>query len=33
VRDELQDGKRHIFEAEMKETRRTHGKPGHEATA
>ncbi|SNT43721.1 hypothetical protein [Rhodococcoides kyotonense] len=32
VRDELQDGKRHIFEAEMKESRRTHGKPGHEAT-
>ncbi|WP_072804494.1 hypothetical protein [Rhodococcoides yunnanense] len=32
VRDELQDGKRHVFEAEMKEARRTHGKPGHEAT-
>lgn len=32
VRDELQEGKRHIFEAEMKESRRTHGKPGHEAT-
>jgi hypothetical protein len=32
VRDELLDGKRHIFEAEMKESRRTHGRPGHEAT-
>lgn len=32
VRDELQEGKRHVFEAEMKESRRTHGKPGHEAT-
>lgn len=32
VREELQDGKRHVFEAEMKESRRTHGKPGHEAT-
>ena len=31
VRDELQDGKRHIFEAEMKELRRTHGQAGHEA--
>jgi hypothetical protein len=32
VRDELLDGRRHIFEAEMKEDRRTHGRPGHEAT-
>lgn len=32
VRQELQDGKRHVFEAEMKETRRTHDQPGHEAT-
>lgn len=32
VREELQEGKRHVFEAEMKESRRTHGKPGHEAT-
>lgn len=32
LREELQDGKRHIFEAEMKESRRTRDKPGHEAT-
>ncbi|MDJ0392138.1 hypothetical protein QMK17_02170 [Rhodococcus sp. G-MC3] len=32
VREELQGGRRHLFEAEMKESRRTHGKPGHEAT-
>lgn len=32
LRDQLQDGRRHLFEAEMKESRRTHGKPGHEAT-
>lgn len=30
VRDSLMDGKRHVFEAEMKEQRRTHGRPGHE---
>ena len=30
VRDELQRGVRHVFEAEMKERRRSHGKPGHE---
>lgn len=30
VRDELQQGRRHVFEAEMKENRRTHGHPGHE---
>ena len=30
--DELVEGRRHIFEAEMKELRRTHGRPGHEAT-
>jgi hypothetical protein len=30
VRDALVDGKRHLFEAEMKEDRRTHGLPGHE---
>jgi hypothetical protein len=30
VRDELQWGVRHVFEAEMKERRRSHGKPGHE---
>ncbi|KAA0081961.1 hypothetical protein CIW52_19965 [Mycolicibacterium sp. P9-64] len=32
VRDELQQGERHVFEAEMKERRRTHGRIGHEAT-
>ena len=31
VRDELTAGRRHIFEAELKERRRTHGRPGHEA--
>ncbi|MBI3216413.1 MAG: hypothetical protein HYZ38_21565 [Mycobacterium sp.] len=31
VRDELAGGVRHVFEAEMKERRRTKGKPGHEA--
>ncbi len=31
ARDSLVDGKRHLFEAEMKEDRRTHGRPGHEA--
>jgi hypothetical protein len=31
VRDELQQGVRHVFEAEMKERRRTHGKQGHES--
>jgi hypothetical protein len=31
VRDELQGGVRHVFEAEMKEDRRTKGRPGHEA--
>ncbi|MGX9790707.1 hypothetical protein [Mycobacterium sp. MMS18-G62] len=30
VRDELQRGVRHVFEAEMKERRRTHGCRGHE---
>jgi hypothetical protein len=30
VRDELQQGRRHVFEAEMKERRRSHGEPGHE---
>jgi hypothetical protein len=30
VRDELQGGARHIFESEMKERRRSHGKSGHE---
>jgi hypothetical protein len=31
VRDELQRGLRHCFEADMKETRRTHGRTGHES--
>ncbi|WP_082949832.1 hypothetical protein [Mycobacterium sp. ACS4331] len=31
VREELQGGARHVFEAEMKQRRRTHGLPGHEA--
>jgi hypothetical protein len=30
VCDELQQGVRHVFEAEMKERRRTHGWRGHE---
>ena len=30
VRDELQGGVRHLFEAEMKERRRTRGEAGHE---
>ncbi|MGO4596590.1 hypothetical protein [Terrabacter sp. 2RAF25] len=31
ARDELVDGRRHLFEAEMKEERRTHGRRHHEA--
>lgn len=31
IRDELVGGKRHLFEAEMKEDRRTHGLAHHEA--
>ncbi|MEJ3404619.1 hypothetical protein WDJ51_07740 [Rathayibacter sp. YIM 133350] len=31
VRDELMGGQRHIFESEMKEDRRTHGRRHHEA--
>jgi hypothetical protein len=31
IRDELMDGKRHVFEAELKEKRRTRGAKGHEA--
>ncbi|MGV0791813.1 hypothetical protein [Mycolicibacterium sp. XJ1819] len=30
VRDELQQGRRHVFESEMKDRRRTEGHPGHE---
>jgi hypothetical protein len=32
VRNETLDGRRHVFEAETKQRRRTHGRPGHEAT-
>ena len=32
ARDALVGGRRHLFEAEMKEDRRTDGLPGHEAT-
>lgn len=31
VRDELQQGLRHAYEADMKERRRTHGRGGHES--
>ncbi len=31
LRDELVAGERHVFEAKMKEERRTHGRLGHEA--
>lgn len=31
VRDRLTGGRRHVFEAEMKERRRTHGHPAHTA--
>lgn len=30
IRDELLDGKRHVFESEMKDDRRTTGRSGHE---
>jgi hypothetical protein len=32
AREQLAAGRRHLYEAEMKEDRRTHGAPGHEAT-
>ncbi|MHA6796200.1 hypothetical protein ACVGVM_22210 [Pseudonocardia bannensis] len=32
VRDDTMAGRRHVFEAEMKERRRTPGQPRHEAT-
>lgn len=32
TREELVEGKRHLFEAEMKQDRRTHGRRHHEAT-
>jgi hypothetical protein len=31
VRDELVGGRRHVYEAELKEQRRTPGRPGHES--
>jgi hypothetical protein len=31
ARDQLTGGRKHIYEAEMKERRRTPGAPGHEA--
>lgn len=31
ARDDLLRGRRHVYEAEMKEARRTHGRAGHEA--
>lgn len=31
VRNDVLDGKRHVYEAEMKEQRRTHGLPRHES--
>jgi hypothetical protein len=31
VRDELLDGRRHVFESEMKEERRSNGRPHHES--
>ena len=32
AREELAQGRRHLLEAEMKESERTRGRPGHEAT-
>ncbi|MDF1602503.1 hypothetical protein [Nocardioides sp. YIM 152315] len=32
ARDQLVGGRRHLYEAEMKEDRRTHGRASHEAT-
>jgi hypothetical protein len=31
ARDQLAGGRRHLYEAELKERRRTHGRAGHEA--
>ncbi|KGM09715.1 hypothetical protein [Cellulomonas bogoriensis] len=31
VRDALVGGRRHLYEAQLKEANRTHGRPGHEA--
>lgn len=32
AREELLECRRHVYEAEMKQDRRTHGRPGHAAT-
>ena len=32
VRNKAVGGRRHVLEAEMKQRRRTHGRPGHDAT-
>jgi hypothetical protein len=32
AREDLADGRRHLYEAFLKERRRTHGRSGHEAT-
>lgn len=32
VRERTMDGRRHVFEAELKQRRRSPGRPGHEAT-
>ena len=31
AREELLEGRRHVYEARLKEENRTHGRPGHEA--
>ena len=31
VRDALMEGRRHVYESEIKEKRRTHGRAGHES--
>ncbi|WP_129337825.1 hypothetical protein [Cellulomonas endophytica] len=31
VRESLVEGRRHVYEAQLKEQNRTHGRPGHEA--
>jgi hypothetical protein len=31
VRERLLDGRRHVYESQLKERNRTHGRPGHES--
>ncbi|QHT57282.1 hypothetical protein GXP71_15170 [Cellulomonas sp. H30R-01] len=31
TRERLMEGRRHVYEAQLKERNRTHGRPGHEA--